>query len=219
MLRTEDVRAGLMQVDAVILEHNTEYILFSLRVPKAALRRNHKLLAAISDHLCEGKRPRPGALEPGAKPVRRPWWGSLVSKPALAVASLALVLGALVPSVQSVVASQKFPIELTDISAQPKVKLGDMLGITTTSRRVQVCMTTIDRLVLQRQNQQLVAHERLPAMWQSASLEPITRSYKVTLPTGVKPGTYLYRAWVHSECPDGESYHQQWPDVPFEVTE
>ncbi len=98
------------------------------------------------------------------------------------------------------------------------LQTGEPLVVIATSKRFEACMTTIDRLVLDRANgYRLVQHESRPSpVSDKPGGGPTTRSFTIGMTRHLQPGQFTYRAWVHSECRTG-THHQQLPDVDFQV--
>lgn len=207
MLRMADVRSGLLAVDACIVDSDDEYLVFSLRVPKEVIRENHPFLVAVSNSLG----PIDARISPAILRRGRTW---------VSVAAGGLLLGAafIVGLLTPVTAAADPPIDLININlVSSTIRPGDQLEIVATTRRRRVCMTKIDRLILRQSDDGLVAHEQLISKWHAVTVEPITRTFQASLPTGIPPGKYIYRSWVHSDCTGDGTYHQRHRDVTFEV--
>lgn len=215
MLQMADVRSGLLAVDACLIDADDEYLVFSVRVPKATIRDNHPLLAVISDNLGPidpGIPVRPGPLRSARK--KQASWAWLVGA-GLVLCGEAFVLGWFLPS--PVMASAA-PIELMDLRIVPAaLRATGTLEVFATTRRNRVCMTTVDRLILRQADLVMVAHEQKVGQWHAVTAEAVTRRFNMPLPAGIAPGHYVYRAWVRSACDDGKTYNQQHKDAAFEV--
>jgi len=207
-----------INVDACVIESQPEHLVLAVRVPKQVIRNNTAFMAAASELAA-------GATARNARPLRLPAVPAVVPHK-LKKASVGLSLGFLgavgamlgfwlIP--ESGTAVHVRPIETTATwASDPVITPGQPLTIHFTTIRRRLCKTDVERVVLTRELRTVYA-VRQTGIGQAITDQPITRTLAVKIPDGLKPGHYLYRAAMFSDCGGGETYADQLPDVPFEI--
>jgi hypothetical protein len=208
---------GLLKTDISIIDHDGDYVVFSVRVPKSSITKNHSFLSAISN-MAEGS--NRNTLGSDKRIKRRLGVLALVS--AIIISPVAIATNwALTIVMQSllaaVTAEATQPVEIASIHVvNSKLKAGDDLITISVGRRIRDCISTVDRSFMRNSDNTTVMIVRTPTVYTTSSTEFSEIRTAIAVPESMKPGYYTYRSTVISSCPE-KIYTIKRPDVTFQV--
>ncbi len=205
--KTEQIKtipAEVLALNSCILDEQPDHIVVTLRIPKAAIRDNHALLAALSE--------RCGELSPAMMPIFKNRATRVTAM--LALAALVAILIASPVNLSS--AAPEAPTQIIDYHIDtPMVPVGGILTYSYVVRRPRVCRVELDRIV-SRGGQIVYSTHQYGAMH---GLEPKAYSGTrlVELPPHLGEGTYALKIAVYDHCSATEFYQTGSPEMPFQI--
>jgi hypothetical protein len=214
---TADLPAGVIDVDACIIEEQPEHLVLAIRVPRASIRQNMPLLAALAERsgaepATEG-RGRVLAAAATQMPERR----GKTLRAALPVCA-AVFMGSLAATTPTNSLNRPPMTYLSVVNDTPEVAPNGELVMRFTGQRSRICKTDIDRVITKiGPPTEVVWRQRVAGLGRVVSAVPIERTIRVKLPAGLRPGFYFYSSTLFSDCGDGDDHALESPDLYFRV--
>lgn len=211
------IPAGLLTIDACVIEDQPGHLVLAIRVPKDTIGANMPFLAALAEYSAQ-------SAETGAGSVFSPKEAPLPKNLKNARTGLIAVAGGIAAFVAVLVAApgqadSPAPIVYHDaVNETPVVAPDGDLVMRFLVHRRRVCKTDIDRVIMTAGHPgEIVWRARVAGIGVAATKTPVERRIRIVLPEGLPDGSYIYKSTLFSDCGDGVMHSLESPDIRFSV--